>query len=46
MEWDVIIANGTVVDQGEAGVKDVRVQNGCIGDVVPAAGGYPARARR
>jgi dihydropyrimidinase len=41
MKWDVIIANGTVVDRGESGVQDVRVQDGCVESVVPAAGEHP-----
>jgi dihydropyrimidinase len=44
MKWDAIIANGTVVDQGRTGQMDVRVKNGRVESVVPAAGAYPPGA--
>lgn len=44
MKWDVVVANGTVVDQGRSGRMDVRVRDGRVESVAPAGGGYPPDA--
>ena len=44
MKWDVVIANGTVVDQGRSERLDVRVKDGRVESVVPAGGAYPPDA--